>query len=361
MITLRNMVLKQFIPVFLVTMIFFVVLLQLADLFGNMWQYMNNEVPISSILYISFLYIPKCISFSLPIALLFAISFTLGNLYANNELIAIFGSGISLIRFTSPLLISGILLCFISFYFEDLVVIPSYKQKNATSMELKGLKSTFSNTNVTIISGQGNVIYNLDYYNDEAMTMSNVIVIKRDVNGSFISRLDGESAKWNSDESLWEFQKCRLFMWDSMENYIEEKNFTSYSDPMFNEEPDTFRKVTRNVDEMPITDAKQWILSLKKAGLPYRDSLTDYYARFSFALTPFIVAMISCALGGKFKKNILLMSLLSSLILSVVYYVIQMIMALMAKLGHIPPFAGAWTSVIIFLFVGLGLFRTAKN
>ncbi len=361
MITLRNMVLRQFIPVFFVTMIFFIILLQLADLFGNMWQFMNNEVSIKSILYISFLYIPKCISFSLPIALLFAISFTLGNLYANNELIAIFGSGISLIRFTSPLLIAGILFCFISFYFEDLVVIPSFKLKNSTSMEMKGLKPSYSNTNVTIISGQGNVIYNLDYYNDESMTMSNVIVIRRDDGGSFINRLDGESAKWNDDESLWEFKKCRLFKWDSEGNYVEEENLSSYSDALFNEDPETFRKVTRNVDEMPIADAKKWILSLQKAGLPYRDSLTDYYARFSFALTPFIVAMISCALGGKFKKNILLMSLLSSLILSVVYYVIQMIMALMAKLGHIPPLAGAWTSVFIFLIVGLGLFRTAKN
>jgi len=361
MITLRSMVLKQFFPVFIVTIIFFIVLLQLVDLFGNLWQFMNNEVPVRNIFYVSVLYIPKCISFALPIALLFAISFTLGNLYANNELIAIFGSGISLIRFTSPLLITGLFLCFGSFYFEDKIVIPTYKLKNSLSMEFMGLKPSFSNTNVTIISGQDNIIYNLDYYNDESMTMSNVIVLTRDENGLFISRLDAESARWNTEKSLWIFQKCRFFQWDSNGEYVNEQNFPSYSDPIINEAPETFRKVTRNVDEMPIEDAKNWIISLQKAGLPFRDSLTDYYERFSFALTPFIVAMISCALGGKFKKNILLMSLLSSLILSVVYYVIQMIMALMAKLGHIPPLAGAWTSVVIFLIVGLGLFRAAKN
>ena len=361
MITLKSMVMKQFFPVFIVTMIFFIVLLQLVDLFGTLWQFINNDVSIKDIFYVSFLYIPKCISFSLPIALLFAISFTLGNLYANNELIAIFGSGISLIRFTSPLLITGILLCFGSFYFENTVVIPTYKLKNAISTELMGLKPSFSNTNVTIISGQDNIIYNLDYYNDESMTMSNIIVLTRDQSGSFISRLDAESARWNAEKSLWEFQKCRFFQWDSNGKYVEEQSLSSYTDPLFNEKPDTFRKVTRNINEMPIKDAKNWILSLQKAGLPFRDSLTEYYERFSFALTPFIVAMISCALGGKFKKNILLMSLLSSLILSVVYYVIQMIMALMAKLGHIPPLLGAWTSVLIFLIVGLGLYRTAKN
>lgn len=361
MITLKIMVLKQSIPVFIVTMVFFIVLLQLVDLFGNLWQFINNDVPLKDLFYVSILYIPKCISFSMPIALLFAISFTLGNLYANNELIAIFGSGISLLRFTSPLLIAGLLLCLGSFYFEDKIVIPTYKLKNSLSLELMGLTPSFSNTNVTIISAQGNVIYNLDYYNDKAMTMSNVIVLTRDNNGFFINRLDGESARWNEEQSLWIFQKCRFFQWDKNGEYVVESSLMSYSDPLYNEKPDTFRKVTRNVDEMPIADAKKWILSLKKAGLPFRDSLTDYYERFSFALTPFIVAMISCALGGKFKKNILLMSLLSSLILSVVYYVIQMVMALMAKLGHIPPLAGAWTSVAIFLIVGLVLYRSAKN
>lgn len=357
--TLRNMVLKQFFPVFIVTIIFFIILLQLVDLFGNLWQFLNHNVPIRSIFYVSLLYMPKCVSFALPIALLFAVSYTLGNLYANNELIAIFGSGISIFKFTSPLMITGIILCIGSFYFEDKIVIPTYKIKNAVGMELMGLKPSFSNTNVTIISG--NIIYNLDYYNDESKTMSNVIVIERDEQGIFQGRLDAESASWNEQDQLWDFRKCRLFQWDSEREYIEEKNISVYSDPLYSEEPDTFRKVTRNVDEMPIADAKNWIASLKKSGLPFRDALTDYYERFSFALTPFIVSMISCALGGKFKKNILLMSLLSSLILSVVYYVIQMVMALMAKLGHIPPLAGAWTSVIIFLIVGLVLFRSAKT
>ena len=361
MITLRNMVLKQFIPVFIVTIVFFIILLQIFDLFANLFQYLNNEVPIRSILYVSLLYLPKCVSFALPIALLFAISFTLGNLYANNELIAIFGSGISLIRFTSPLIFTGLLMIVFSFYFEDKVVIPTYKQKNAISMELMGLKPSFSNTNFTIISGNGNIIYNLDYYNDGSRTMSNIIIIERDYEGSFIRRIDAESARWDSNDLIWIFQKCRIFQWDNKHEYIEEQSKSTYTDPKLNETPDTFRKVTRNVDEMSISDAKKWISSLKKAGLPYREALTNYYLRFSFALTPFIVTIISCALGGKFKKNILLMSLLSSLILSVVYYVIQMIMALMSKMGYVPPIAGAWTSVIIFLIVGTWLFRTAKT
>lgn len=359
--TLRAMVLKQFFPVFFVTMIFFILLLELFDLFANIFQYINNDVTILSILYVSYLYLPKCISFALPIALLFAIAYTLGNLYANNELIAVFGSGISLYRFTLPLILVGLILSIGAFYFDDRVVIPTYREKNSLSMQLMGLKPSLSNTNVTIISGSGKIIYNLDYYNDDARTMSNVIVLERDDEGKFISRLDAENAKWNSETEIWLFNKCRLFTLKDDTTEVTEQSLSSFSKPGYNEHPDTFRKVTRNIDEMPIEDASSWIASLKKAGLPFRDALTDYYERFSFALTPLIVAILSCALGGKFKKNILLMSLLSSLVLSVVYYVFQMVMSLMAKMGYLPPLAGAWIPVVVFLIVGSALFRTAKT
>ncbi|MCP4162279.1 MAG: YjgP/YjgQ family permease [Deltaproteobacteria bacterium] len=359
MITLKSMVMRQFFPVFIVTIIFFVMILQLGDLFKNLFQYINNDIPAKSIFYVSLLYFPKCISYALPISLLFTVSFTLGNLYANNELIAIFGSGISLFRFVTPFLITGIILCFISFLFDDYVVIPTYKKKESISLELMGLKPNNSNTKVTIISGNGNIIYNIDYYNNDTKTMANILVIERDMEGMLISRLDAESAKW--EDGIWNFKKCRFFSWDKEHKYLEEKSLSSFSDPDYNEEPDTFKKKTRKVDEMSIKDAKLWIQTLKRAGLPYKEALTDYYVRYTFSLTPFIVVIISCALGGKFKKNILLMSLLSSLVLSVVYFVIQMITEMMAKLGTIPPFAGASASVIFFLFIGFWLFRTAKT
>jgi len=55
------------------------------------------------------------------------------------------------------------------------------------------------------------------------------------------------------------------------------------------------------------------------------------------------------------------MSLLSSLVLSVVYYVFQMVMSLMAKMGHLPPLAGAWIPVVAFLLVGSALLHKAKT
>ncbi|MFN3309357.1 MAG: LptF/LptG family permease [Anaerolineales bacterium] len=50
-------------------MIFFILLIEMFDIFANLFKYLQNNIPFSKILYIALLYLPKCISYSLPIAL----------------------------------------------------------------------------------------------------------------------------------------------------------------------------------------------------------------------------------------------------------------------------------------------------
>ena len=41
---LRGMLLRQFIPILLVALLFFVILLQLIDVFGSIWRYFAHNV-----------------------------------------------------------------------------------------------------------------------------------------------------------------------------------------------------------------------------------------------------------------------------------------------------------------------------
>ncbi len=357
--TIDRMIVKQFLPTFLMAVLFFVLILEMVDLFANLWRYIQNEVTIFQMMQVFLYYIPKCISFSLPMALLFAVSYTLGNYYANNELIAIFGSGISLFRFVSSLVLFGLLISFGSFLFEEQVVIDTYKIKNELSNQLLRQSQSLNNNNPTVIDQNGRIIYSADFYNDRDITLSNIIVIEKNSDTTLKQTLNAEWAEWNAEKNLWEFHRCRRYFYNSDSGFYDLEYYDLYSNPDLNTDPFTFRKVVRNVDEMKILDAKQWISALRKAGLPYAESLTAYYKRFSFAFTPFIVCLLSSAVGGRFRKNILLMSLLTSLVISVVYYVMQMVFTILANLGYISPAAGAWIPFLFFSIVGYFLYRLA--
>jgi lipopolysaccharide export system permease protein len=359
MILLRRMLLRQFVTIFLVALAFFVLLLQLIDVFSSIWRYFAHDVGWRQVAWIGVLYLPKCVSFALPVSFLFAVSYTLGLFYANNELFAIFGSGVSLHRLVAPFLALGVLFSIGAFFFEDLVVIPTFQEKNqAYAMAVKQVTS-LSQSNVTVTSPDQRVIYIADYYNDAQRQLNGVTVVIRDARMQIVSRIDAQTATWR--QNRWVLQDCRTFTWDPATKTLNDEKTPVYDSPVLAEPPDTFQRLARSIDQMDRAESQRYVAVIRRAGLPYREALTDYYRKFSFACTPLIVALLASSLGSTFKKNILLMSLLTALVISVVFYVAQMVAAILSKNGFIPPLAGAWSPFTLFLALGFMLFRTART
>lgn len=356
-LSLHSMLVRSFIPVFLIATTFFVTILELMDLFQNITRYIDLETPLDAVLRVHLLYLPKSLHFALPMSLLFAVSFTLGTLYSNNELIAVFGSGVSLRQFVAPLIGIGLLMSAGAFFLEELLVIDTLREKNRLERELLNISQSLSNSNVTRLGAGSRIVYHADYYNDASTTLSGVIVVMRDENGELTQVISSRSAVWNG--TGWEIRDGRVFSWDGAE--LTERSVASVTPPDLDLTPTAFKRRGRDIEEMRLAEAREWIESQRQAGLPYLEDLTKYHERFSFALTPFVVVFISSAIGGRFRKNILLMSLLISLSVSVVYYVTQMVTGLLAYSGYLSPIMGAWSGVLLFSLIGLVLFRFSRT
>jgi lipopolysaccharide export system permease protein len=355
-LTLHRMLLGAFFPVLLIALAFFVSILQLVDLFENVARYIDLEVPIGDVLTVQWLYLPKTLHFALPMSLLFAISFTLGTFYSNNELIAVLGSGVSLRVFIFPIVALGLLLSAASFFFEEYVVIDMLREKNALERELLNISRSSSNSNVTRLGSASRVLYHADYYNDASQSLSGVTVLERDEDGRPLQYVIARTATWNG--SSWDLRAARVFTYgdELVESFEQVLTVPRYVLP-----PSAFARQGREIDEMRLEEARAWIESQQTAGLPYREDLTKYHERFAFSLTPFIVVLVAAAVGSRFKKNILLLSLLVSLGVSVIYYVTQMVSGLMAYSGHISPIMGAWSGVVLFLVIGFAMLRMSRT
>ncbi|MDR2619074.1 MAG: LptF/LptG family permease [Treponema sp.] len=346
---------KQFIPIFVVALSMFILLLSLIDLFANLWRYLNYEVPARDILRVSFYYLPKSFSYALPISLLFAAAYTLGDLYARNELTSVFSSGIPFWRFSLSLLIIGAFASLFSFFFDDMVVIPTLKMKTDLSQVLLHQQRTENNSDIVIKARNGQLIYSVDYYDHNAQVLNGVSIIEQDSEGRLLSLVRSSQASWAEDH--WILSNPIIYEW--REGLLRTRAMEPAD--IYRELPDTFRRNMVNVEELSASDAGLLVRDLKTAGLPFIEPLAEYYHRFSFPTASFVVMILSISMGGRFKKNILLMSLLASLASAVVFYVMEMISMMMAKLGYIPPFIGAWFPVIVFIILGLFLIQSAKT
>jgi lipopolysaccharide export system permease protein len=352
---LHKYIIRQIIPIFIGAILFFVLLLSLIDLFANLWRYLTYEAPLMSIGMVMLLYIPKCISYALPISLLFSIAYAFGDLYSKNELTIIFTSGIPLWKASLPVILLGLGLSVFSFFFEDLIVLPTIKAKKALSRTLLHQETTGSNSDVVVKTEEGRLVYLVDFYNDEEKSLNGIVVIERDTDGNLVRIIRSRKASWTGSE--WLLENPLMYHWNG-DIYVA----SSMPDTLhFVEKPDTFRRSALDVEELSVSQAQLYIQDLKRAGLPIVSALTDLYKRYAFALTPFIVMLLSLSLGGFFKKNVLLMSLLSSLISAVIFYVAQMLFTMLAKLSYISPFAGAWSPVFMFLLIGIIMIRFART
>jgi lipopolysaccharide export system permease protein len=346
---------RQFFPIFTVTAAMSVLLFSLIDLFTNLVRYLNYEVPFSQIMRMSMFFLPKSFSYALPFSLLFAAAYTLGDLYARNELTSIFSSGIPFWRFCMSLVFIGLLTSVFSFFFDDLVVIPTLRIKNELSRRFLHQQRTENNSDIVIKARNGRLIYSVDYYDPAAQVLNGISIIELDARGEFLSHIRSPSAQWTGE--YWSLQNAVIYRWENGILRVRPlPENTSYR-----EQPDSFRRNAVNVEELPAKDAGLLIKDLESSGQPFFEALANYYHRFSWATVSFIVMILSVSMGGRFRKNILLMSLVSSIAVAVVFYVMEMISMTMAKLGYIPPFVGAWFPVLMFICIGIMLLRGART
>lgn len=352
--------LKLFVPVFLIALIFFVLVLELGDAFYNLNKYIENKVSLKTMLKITLLFIPKCISFAMPVSMLFAGSYTLGNLYAKNELTVIFSSGVSLQKFVLPILLFSFLCSVGMIFFEDRVVIKTLSQKNTIFQKAVEKEQHLDTYDLAVMSNWGKVVYTADYYDSVNKVLSNPKIIHKNDNGRLDMIISSQSATWNEEKALWILKTSNVYKIDENENvsfsFEEESTFD-----FLNEQPESFQKITANVDEMKAGEVKDFLNKLQQKGFSQTEYLVKYYQRFSFPFTIFIVLFLSISFGGYLKKNVLLMSLLLSLSFAVLYYVTQMSTAVLASWNLISPIIGAWSPFFVFFIISIILLKKART
>ena len=348
-------IIRTVIPPFLISFLLFTFFVETLDVVVNLIKYLDRAVPLMDIMYLQWLYLPTSMSYALPIAILFSVSFSIGSLYANHELIAIYISGVSLFRLIIPLLLLGIMLSVGNFYFREYIVIDTLREKNELTRLYLNQQLTQSNSQVAIIQDGGNVVYYADFYDDNTKELDNPIIIITDNNNKLQMRINADDAVWTGSE--WVFSDVNMYVYDSATETYQVQRATQFTDPSLTVDPENFQRIITNIDEMRYGDALEYIEQLKGSGYAYAKLLTDTYARIPLSLSPLVIMFISCLSGSLFKKNTMLLSLLNALLTSIVYYSVDLMGSILATRDILPPLIGAWLGFGITFMLSISVYK----
>src|SRR5437667_10729552 len=149
--TLDRYLAREWTKVFLLAALGFPFLVMVIDLTDNLDTYLGRGISKGAVAYSYIFYLPETISLVFPVAVLFAVVFTVGTLGRHSELTAAKASGISFHRIVRPLVLASLAAVVLDLGLTELAPVTS-----ARRAELLGDKQ------VRLTANRYNFVYRAD-------------------------------------------------------------------------------------------------------------------------------------------------------------------------------------------------------
>lgn len=339
-----------------VTLVLCTLMMLLVELFANFSTYTESYMNFKRAAVLLSLRIPYAVSLTIGPAFLFATTFFISSLYSNNELIAILSSGIPYRRLITPLCILAFFLSALMFAFNELVYVPSVVKYKTTLDSYKNYDASFEgdNTNIFYSDSDNNFIVKADKYTDIKEELQGLELIYKNNDGSVKECITARQALWNNNEQKWELKKVKIYTVNHEDFSVSVNEAEEYVVDKFTTQPSFFKNIRSDIQTMSIRGAISYLKAIKSLSMVrYSELATDFYERILSCFTVFVMIIVSVSVNIKYKKNVLLFSIISSVSLGVIYYVVQLVTLLMAKQGMMAPVLGMLIPFAVIIVIAL--------
>ena len=156
---LTRYTISSILKIAVVTILLFALILAAVELFSKMDQIMHGGVETVKLIEYIILSLPEYFMMVASISFLFAVTYFLSTLTANNEMIPILNAGVSPVRLRLPIIILAIVLTALGSLFQEHTVIAATNRHDELETELFGASSTRDSRNIVLTDDDGFLIY----------------------------------------------------------------------------------------------------------------------------------------------------------------------------------------------------------
>jgi len=339
---------KKFLGVVIFALIAFISIFVVVDLVEKLDTFIKHDVP-NFIVFKFYLYsMPFIIVVTLPVAMLLASLFSIGNLARRNEIIAMKSSGLSLYRILLPMFIISFIISTGALVFGEYVMPgASEKREFITDEYLEKEKESWRKriNNLYMQDDRGRRI-SMRYFHATKQTGYKVS-IKKFKDQELVFRLDARKMAW--EDSIW-------VLYDGYERTFIDDTETalSFKQKVLQDEnltPKDFAKILKSAEEMSYKELKAFINEVRTNGGDPNQWLVDLNLKVSVPFASFIIVLFGAPLSSRKRRGGAMTGFGISLAICFVYFGIVKTFQAMGHNGHIQPFFAAWIANIIF---GLG-------
>ncbi|MDC7246316.1 MAG: LptF/LptG family permease [Sphaerochaetaceae bacterium] len=350
--------LSGFLRIFIVTLSLLSFILILFDTFSNLDRYLQYSSTLGQILWSSLLYVPEAVVFAFPPSALFASTFLLSTLHANNEMIILKNSGFSFVRIILPLLLTGLILSALQFSLNESLVVSSKNAKQEYMEELLSVDYSQDSKDVTLYSEDRLNVMHAKRYLSKEKQLNAVTLFRFDDEGELLFRLDSSSAQYN--DPSWIFRQAVIYT--IKEDHVDVKRLDKIVLDDILIPITVFENRTNEISTLPLDSALSYVEAVRKSGSSeYFSVASQTYDRIFRNFSPFILLLISCSTVFPWKKNILLLSIITSISIAVIYYVLLLAGSILSSQQVIKPLYGSAGPLVLLALISSLSLALQKN
>jgi len=357
--TITRYILKEFLHIFILTLVAFISLYLLIDFFEKIDDLVEHNATSSEILQFFIYKIPLIFYQVAPVAVLLATIISLGMLSSHSEVTAIKAGGISILRVTVPILISSWVVCVVAFAVNEWVApVTNQRLEVIKQIRIKGKADTTVFQQGRVWHRGDRIIYNMRYLDPRTKTIRGFTLYELDSAFNLVRRIDAGEVAWTRKGWLVKKGILREFKEGRLTYTIPLSNWTL---PL-PERPEDFERLERLAEEMGFQELRYYLKRLKREGYNPVRYMVDLHNKLSFPMVSVIVALLGVPFavkGGRHSGIAVGVGL--SFIIGFSYWVIFAINTSLGYSGILPPIIASWLTNIIFGVLGVLMFTYVRQ
>jgi len=377
---LDRYLIRQFCFALVFALVSFWIIFLVVDMIDNLGKFMDKGASLFLVLKFYFYYTPFILVLALPVAMLLACLFSLGQLARNNELTAMKSTGVSLYRILMPLLILSFLISLFVIGFGGWIVPLTFgKMEEVKTVEIeKGRRDqNVPLNNLFVQDDEGRILYLATY---DAKDQTGIGVLLQRFEGNRLKEeIRAERMTWQGGGWLFENGVRRVFADSLTGNESTPDSGRTDTDSVLaaaGEEyqafdrlplhdlkilPDALARRPKKTDEMGYTELAEYVKIRKRAGQLVAKEDTDLQVKIAFPFVNFIIVLFGAPIAANPRRSGLVIGFAVSLFIAFVYYTLIKMGQSLGYSQKLPPLVAAWGANVLFAILGVILLAKAKK
>lgn len=349
---------KEIFNYFALFLIMFTVIILVNNIYTTLDDFLRYNARAVTIVMCLIYSIPELLSQTLPMVCLLATIFSYGLLAKNKEILAMVASGISFYRLAVPALAFGIGMALFSFWFTEMVVVPSTNQAAyIKKILLKGKKeSIFTKNQNLLVKGMENRFYLIEVYDSprKEMTYPTIVQVSRD-GSNIIERIDADRGVLQGEPAakgktgamaavLYNAERWRFNRDGTLAGY------EKFKEPLrlkVEENIDLFLSRTKKPQEMNYRELRQYVKDKQAMGDDVREMRVPLQFKLSFPLSCLLMGLLGFSVVADVHARRFAKGVSVGLLVAISFYLLNSFFNKIADKGSLPPEVAGWASLVI--------------